>query len=437
MSLASEYERAIRDFRLSDLEAVLHDEEFILPQYGGYSIANLAATIVALLGKEGEEALALAGLEAALPGNAWEHLVGGVRTVVVVVLDAVGYLGFKRLLAREETGFGWLVENGTFVPLTSVFPSTTMAALSTIWTGRTPADHGFLGRRLFLAEYGFLADMIRLMPAIHGRPGSLMERGWVPEAFIPVPHLAQLLSDAGCRTVAHLYGPHAGGGLSRLFLRVVGHIEGFINYSDMWINVRDSVVQRTEAPLLVSAYWAGTDDVAHTYGPEDERLEAAVRQIAQSFEQDFLAPLPAAAREGTVVIVTADHGQVETPPDRAVHLKDHPALKEMLLWPPSAEPRASYLHVRRGCAEMACNYIASHLADQFLVLDMEQAVAAELFGPGEMPGESRNRLGDLLLLARDDSRLIPEGASAGDRGEHGSLRPAEMLVPLLMARLDG
>jgi len=437
VSLASEYERAIRDFRLSDLEAVLHDEEFILPQYGGYSITNLAATIVALLGKEGEEALALAGLEPALPGNAWEHLVGGVRTVIVVILDAVGYLGFKRLLEREETGFGQLVENGALVPLTSVFPSTTMAALSTIWTGRTPADHGFLGRRLFLAEYGFLADMIRLMPAIHGRPGSLMERGWVPEAFIPVPHLAQLLSDAGCRTVAHLYGPHAGGGLSRLFLRGVEHIEGFINYSDMWINVRDTVMQRTEAPLLVSAYWAGTDDLAHAYGPEDERLEAAVRQIAQSFEQDFLAPLPATAREGTVVIITADHGQVETPPDRAVHLKEHPELKEMLLWPPSAEPRASYLHVRRGCAEMARSYIASYLGDQLLVLDMEQAVAAGLFGPGEMPGESRKRLGDLLLLARDDSRLIPEGASAEDRGEHGGLRPAEMLVPLLMARLDG
>jgi hypothetical protein len=54
-----------------------------------------------------------------------------------------------------------------------------------------------------------------------------------------------------------------------------------------------------------------------------------------------------------------------------------------------------------------------------------------------MPAESRNRLGDLLLLARDDSRLIPEGALAADRGEHGSLRPEEMLVPLLMARLDG
>lgn len=437
MSLALEFEKTIRDYRLPVLDTLLQDEGFIFPHYGGYSIANLARTIISLFGGEPEAALTQAGLEPTLPRSLWKDLTGRVRTVVVVVLDAVGYLGFKRLLEQEETGFRWLVEKGTLVPLTSVFPSTTMAAMSTIWTGRTPADHGFLGRRLFLAEYGFLADMIRLMPAIHGQPGSLMQWGWEPEAFIPVPYLAQLLSDAGCQTVAHLYGPHAGGGLSRLFLRGMERIEGFINYSDMWINLRDTVMGRTEVPLLASAYWAGTDEVAHKYGPDDERLEAAVRQIAQSFEQDFLSRLPAAAREGTVVIITADHGQIETPPGRAVHLKEHPELKEMLLWPPSAEPRASYLHVRRGCAGKVCDYVAARLADRFLVLEMEQAVAAGLFGPGEIPRESRARLGGLLLLAREDSRLIPEGASAKDRGEHGSLLPEEMLVPLLMGRLDG
>ncbi len=445
MSLAIEFEQAIRQNQIASLEATVRGEEFILPHYGGYSIANLGATIAALLGKDEEEALrstapfavAGAGLEPCLPRRAWGHLAEGVNCVVVVVLDAVGYLGFRRLLEADKTGFSRLAEAGVLVPLTSVFPSTTMAAMSSIWTGRTPADHGFLGRRLFLSEYGFVADMIRLMPALHGKPGSLLDWGWAPETFIPVPHLAQLLSQAGVRTVAHLYGPHAGGGLSRLFLRGVERIEGFLNYSDMWINVRHTMEQRTEAPLLVNVYWAGTDDLAHTYGPQDERFEAAVRQVAHSFERDFLAPLPPAARKGTVLIITADHGQVETPPQRAVRLADHPDLKEMLLWPPCAEPRASYLHVRRGHKAMACEYVATHLADRFLVLDMELAIGAGFFGPGEMRAASRNRLGDLLLLARGDSRLIPEGASAHDRGEHGGLRPEEMLVPLLMARLDG
>jgi hypothetical protein len=205
----------------------------------------------------------------------------------------------------------------------------------------------------------------------------------------------------------------------------------------MWINLRDTLLHRTQEPHLVYVYWSGTDDVAHIYGPGDERFLAALRQIAHSFDQDFLGSLPRAAREGTVLIVTADHGQIDTPPERAVHLRDHPALKEMLLLPPTAEPRASYLHTRPGKADSVRAYIGEHLADRFLLLDMEQAIAAGLFGPGEMPPESRARLGDLLLLSRDDSRLIPAGAPATTRGEHGALTPEEMLVPLLMVRLDG
>jgi hypothetical protein len=76
------------------------------------------------------------------------------------------------------------------------------------------------------------------------------------------------------------------------------------------------------------------------------------------------------------------------------------------------------------------------LADRFFVLDMDQAIAAGLFGRTPPPDASRVRLGDMLLLARDDSRLIPGGQSAKDRGEHGGLRPEEILVPFLMARLD-
>jgi hypothetical protein len=120
-----------------------------------------------------------------------------------------------------------------------------------------------------------------------------------------------------------------------------------------------------------------------------------------------------------------------------VYLSDHPALERMMLLPPAAEPRASYLHVRRGQAAAVRAYIAEHLADHFLLMDIDEAVAAGIFGSGEMPLESRTRLGDMLLLARDDSRLIPAGATAKDRGEHGGLRPEEMLVPLLMVRLDG
>jgi hypothetical protein len=430
MNPATQIEHTIRHHRLPGLEEHLPDE-FILPHYGGYSIANLPATIAGLLGVE------LADAAPPLPTHLWADLATGVRCVVIVILDAVGYLHLQRILAEEDSVLRRLAQAGRLVPLTSVFPSTTVAALTTLWTGRTPGGHGFVGTKLLLSQQGLLANMIGLAPVAHRQHEELLGWGWVPEEFVTVPSLAQQLADGGVQTVAHTHLPYIGNGLSRIFLRGMASVQGHVGFSDMWINLRHTLLQRSEGPLFVSGYWANTDTAAHIYGPEGERFKTALRHLVRSLEEDFLAPLPAAAREGTLLIITADHGQTTTPPERAVRLSDHPALQQTLLLPPAAESRAAYLYVRPGQTEPLRAYVAEHLADRFLLLEMEQVLAAGLFGPEKPTPELRARLGDFLLLARNDSRLIIKEKPVPFHGHHGSLTPEEMLVPLLMVRLEG
>jgi len=429
MNLATQIEQTIRHHRLPGLEEHL-PEEFILPHYGGYSIANLPATIAGLLGVE------LAGAAPPLPDHLWADMATGVQRVVIVVLDAVGYLHLERMLVEEDSILRRMAQVGRLVPLTSVFPSTTVAALTTLWTGHTPLGHGFLGTQLLLSEQGVLANMIGFSPAAHKRPEELLDWGWVPEEFVTIPSLAQQLAAGGVQTVAHTYLPHIGSGLSRIFLRGVTNVQGYVGFSDLWINLRHTLLQQPGDPLFVSAYWGGTDTTAHVYGPEGEPFQATLRHLARSLEEDFLAPLPAAARRGTLLIITADHGQTTTPPERAVHLCEHPALQHMLLLPPAAEPRAAYLYVRPGQTEPLRAYVAEHLAERFLLLEMEGVLAAGLFGPGKLAPGLRARLGDLLLLAQNDSRLVVGEEKVPFHGHHGSLTPKEMLVPLIMVQLD-
>jgi len=430
MGIALELEETITRHSLPGLEEHLQGGGFVLPHYGGLSIANLGATMAGLLGME------LEGAEPSVQKDIWSDFAGEVRTVVVVLLDGVGYLHLRPLLEDEHTPFGRLASRGRYAPLTSVFPSTTMTALTSLWTGRTPGDHGFLGSRLLLPKYGVLANMLKLAPAAGGRPGELLDWGLVPEQFVPVPHVAQALSAVGVQSVAHLYRPHIGSGLSRILLRGMDRREGHVGFSDMWSNVRETVEQRASQPLLVNVYWFGTDDVAHRYGPDGERFSAALRDLGRSMWEDFIDRLPGSAREGTVLIITSDHGQIATPGGSAVHLSDHPTLSELLLLPPSGETRASYLHVRPGQAERVVDYVAEHLADQFILLETEAAIGAGLFGGSGVSPSLRTRLGDFLLLARGDSSLVPVGGKAAYRGHHGSLTSEEMLVPLVIARLD-
>jgi hypothetical protein len=411
-------------------------EQFILPHYNGYSIANLAPTVARILGLE------MDGAALTFPEDWWADLGADVECVLMVVLDATGYLQLRRFMAEERSILSVLPDAGFLVPITSVFPSTTVSALTTLWTGQAPLGHGFLGTKLLLPEQGVLANMLKMAPAAHTRAGRLEDWGWDPERFVTVPSLAQRLSAAGVATVAHTRFSFIGSSLTQIFLRGMEETRGYLGLSDLCLNLRQTLVERERGQrLFVDAYWGGIDNVGHVYGPTGAYLPSALRHLARSFEEDFLTRLPPQARHRTLLVITADHGQIATPPEHVVRLPDHPALQESLLLPPAGESRAAYLYVRPGQKDALRAYVTEHLSDHFAVLDTEQALKAGLFGPTEaLAPHLRVRLGDILLIAKDDSRLTAKAKRADGgtqlRGHHGSLTPEEMLVPLLMARLD-
>lgn len=431
MELANQIEHLLRSRRASELPA-----HFVLPHYGGYSIANLAPTVARVLDVPLEDAAP------ALPEHLWSDLIEDVKCVVLVIVDALGYRQLRHYLAAETSIFSRLALEGHLVPITSVFPSTTVTALTSIWTGRPPLGHGFLGTKLLLPELGVLANLLKMAPAVYSGGGRLEDWGWDPESFVTAPTLAGQLRAGGVDVVAHTRLSFMGSTLTQIFMRGMDKIRGYVELSDLWVDLRRTLTEREpNQRLFVDVYWGGIDNVGHVYGPEGAYLPAALRHLARSFEEDFLAQLPNAAREGALLIVTADHGQIATPPEHVVHLPEHPALQETLLLPPAGESRAAYLYAQPGQQDALQGYVNEHLIDDFVLQPTEQALETGLFGPPEASAPQwRARLGDVLLIAKHDSRLSrrarkKEGGTQL-HGHHGSLTPEEMLVPLLMARLD-
>jgi hypothetical protein len=421
-------ECALRDHHLPGLDDL--PAHFIHPHYDAYSIANLPATVAGLLGVDFPAAAP------ALPAEHWADLAPNTRRVVLVILDGVGYHTLRAMVDRENPVLQRLVEAGRFLPLTSVFPSTTISALTTLWTGVTPLEHGLLGTRLLLSPEGILASMLHLSPLAYPEQDAFLDWGWEPEEFVPMPGVGEQLSRQGIATVSHTYADFLGGGLARIFLRGIDRIMGHVAFSDAWINLRRALVQPGYERSFISVYWASIDGVGHRYGPEGEHAQVELQHVFQALWEDCLAPLPASAREGTVVLFVSDHGQLPTPRERAIWLPSHPDLMDTLLFRPAGEARAAYLYPRPGQAEVLRDYVAEHLADRFVLLETERALAAGLFGPGEVRPHIRSRLGDFLLVARDDVRLVFEEKALDMAGHHGGMLPQEMLVPLLMVSLD-
>jgi hypothetical protein len=405
--------------------------EFVLPDYGR-SIANLPATLAALLGAN------LPGALPALPAAWWEPLAPGAKRVVLLVLDAVGWLRFRQYLAEEGGSvFRRLVGQGCLLPISSIFPGTTTVALTSLWTGHSAAGHGLVGHDLFFPSLGMMVDTLGFAPAGGPRDERLIiEGGLVPETLVPVPGLAQLLAEQGISTQVLIHRSFAGSGLSRLQFRGVTQVDGFVSSADMCVALRDQLSTPREGRQLLVAYWANMDTIGHLRGPESAASQAELRNLAFSVEREILQALPPAGRSGTLLVITADHGQIPVGPESVVRLDDHPELVRMLFMPPAGGPRAAYLHARQGALPDLHDYVVEHLANRFLVMDSQSALAGGLLGPEPPVAEARLRVADLILVGLGSNALDWKDRELPLAGLHGGLSRWEMLVPLLMARLD-
>jgi len=430
-SNADELEARLRTGSLPLIEALLPISEFVMPDYAGLGIANLPATIAALFGAELQHTCP------PLQHDLWARWRDGLRRIVLVVIDALGYLQLRTAMEQDERlVFHRLAGAGSLVPITSTFPSTTNTVLSTLWTGRSPAGHGILAYELYLRELGVAASTLFFWPIAHRRRDSLAEWGIEAEKFMPVPSLATQLAAQGIVTRSLISKAYAESLLSRIHRRGVAQVVPFVAMSDMWAGLQQVIERRLDEKLLVMSYWDSIDGLTHQYGPDHHTWDIELSVVSWLMDKAFLARLTPAQKRGTLLLLVADHGGVATPRKAAVRLSKHPELRDALALPPLGESRAPFLYVRNGELAPVQHYLQTRLGDCFALLTREQVLAGGLLGPGPVYVETPHRLGDLIGLARGDHYLAREDAQLKTIGRHGGLSAREMLVPLLGVRLD-
>jgi hypothetical protein len=369
--------------------AVTTGPQPILPDFDGACLTNVVPALLAHVG-------AAAALPSWMPAP-----VAASRQVVLLVLDG---LGWEQL--TDRSGLAPTLRSGAGEPITSVAPSTTATALTSLTTGLPPAVHGVVGYRVRVD--GAVLNMLRWTLDGTDARRTVRPREFQPfEPFPgagPVPVVTKAEFGATGFTAAHL-------GAS------VHH--GWSTPSGIVPEVRSLL--EAGAPF-VYAYYDGIDRVAHARGLSahyDAELVMVDRLVADLIGE--LGPT-------TSLVVTADHGQVDVGPAVEVlgpEITDGVALI-------SGEGRFRWLHVRAGATDDVAAAAASAYGDVAWVLTRQQMVEEGWLG-GEPVPAVMTRLGDVALvpfapLAFLDPADTLEQALAA---RHGSLTAAEMLVPLV------
>jgi hypothetical protein len=408
-------------------------ENNIHPAYQRLSLASLPASLCYWLGAP---AFGIAPLEDEL----LDSVGGPFEQVILLVVDGMGMTQWQRMLALGQQGAAglnlWpgLAGEMTIAPLTSITPSTTTAALTSLWTGVPPAQHGIMGYEMWLREYGLVANMISHAPASSaGDVGALRRAGFDPAAFLPVPTLGMHLDENGVRCFALQHYSIARSGISTMLFNNT-EVLPIRSQSDLWMTLNTLLDAQRGQRTYTYVYWEGVDDLSHHYGPRDERVAMEFAAFSLHFQQ-FLARRRAARGGRTLLVITADHGQVETPPYGNYDLHRHPEVWDCLHIQPTGEARLSYLFVRPGKETNLQKYIERTWPGQFRLLPSSLALQAGLFGPGLPAPMLHERIGDRLLVPQSSAYWVWANKENRLQGRHGGLSPQEMLIPLMLMEI--
>ena len=416
----------LKDHRIEGLQS---DNDFIYPNYSGQSILNVPSTLCALLGAPPFGAPPLRqGIIAPLGGP--------YQKVILLLVDALALQRFRDWMLEPEFGI-WrqLAEHGFLAPLTSVSPSTTCAALTSLWTGVPPARHGVVGYELWLKEYGLVANMILHSPfSFEKQAGVLRAAGFVAEDFLQLPTLGQHLAANDIQAYAFQGHSLIGSGLSNMFFPRVSRV-GYYMFDDLWITLQQALADHANERAFYWLYWPDIDTFSHKFGPDDERVHTEFAAFTQAFQRLFYDKLDAAARKNILFLLAADHGMVATQTDPHYDLRNHPGLTRRLHMMPTGENRLAYLFVRPGQIEAVREYIERAWPRQFIVWESDYVQECGLFGSGEHSPRLAERLGDLVVAARGNAYWWWGTRENPLIGRHGGLTADEMLVPFLASPL--
>jgi arylsulfatase A-like enzyme len=383
-------------------------DELTLPDYRGGGIVNLMSSIATALG--GGSAYAPL---AALPPDA----LAGARHLVLLVVDGLGHdylLGRDGALRRHLRG-----------QMTSVFPSTTASAIPTFLTGLAPQQHGLTGWHMYFREVGAVVAPLPFRIRTGRHP--LREAGVTPMGLFGLTPLFDRLP-LPCHVVSPRHIIHSDFNVA-FSGRAKRH--GYDSLEEMFGQIGG--ILRSAAPRsYVQAYWPQHDSLAHEHGVHS----AAVADAFAALDAAFARLVEVARDHDSLVIVTADHGFIDTSAADTIDLDDHPRLRETLLLPLCGESRAAYAYVRAGREAQFEDYVRERLHDRVQLFRSGDVLRRGWLGLGEAHPALADRLGDYVLIPRGRA-ILRDWLHGEERhthiGVHGGLSAAEMIVPLIVA----
>lgn len=308
--------------------------------------------------------------------------------------------------------------------LTSVFPSTTASAVTTLLTGASPAEHGLNGWFIHDHRFGGVIAPLPLqvrgggpVQALRVQPRLFPQASMFRHAVRPVVMLSPQDIAFSPFSRHHAHGARICGyeGLNGLEEAIVAATRGF-----------------GRAGGFVHAYYPHFDALSHAHGCRSPQAQACFARVDAMFARLCQRLVGRQVR----ILVTADHGFIDSTPEHTVTLAPGSEVLGMLAAPLFGERRVTFCRVRSGAEGDFEHWAGEALAGKAVLVPGADFIASGLLGPGQPHPRLAERVGTHVLLMEPGWTLVDhmEGEEPHVMiGVHGGMTEDEMRVPLVVA----
>jgi predicted AlkP superfamily pyrophosphatase or phosphodiesterase len=378
---------------------------------------------------------------AGLPARIRESCASGnYDAVVLLLIDGFGWRFFEKF--QDEPFLKRFTREGTFEKLTSQFPSTTAAHLTTIHTGLPVGQSGVY--EWFYYEPQLDRIIAPLLFSYAGDDKRDTLKGQIKaRKLYPNQTLYQDLSKLGVHS--HVFGGYAYTPSSYSNVVMKGaELHSFKTLAEALVNFGISLENQAK-PAFYHFYFEKIDSICHQYGPTAAQTEAEIEAFLLIMEHFFKRVFT--AEKKILLLLTADHGASEVNPKTTVFLnkdKRFEGIERFLktnqagsLLVPAGSARDMFLYIKEDLLDEAQEFLSTRLQGKAEVVKSAWLMENDYFGT-HVSVNFQERVGNLVILPyRYESVWWYEKDKFEQRfyGHHGGLTPQEMEIPLITLEL--
>ncbi len=330
------------------------------------------------------------------------------KNVFLVILDGMGEHILNTL---DKDGY---FKNNQIDIVTSVYPSTTTAAMTTYYSGKSPLETGWIAWSQYFKEYGRSMDVLKHVESYTGEKIKPSFND-IYDTVINYKSVFDMIEENGVK--AYEIMPHYAERKSKRSF-IADTIDELCNAVEDLSNIDEN--------KFVMAYFDNPDGLLHKYGASSEEAKEFILNAEEKIK-DLTAKL-----KDSLVIISADHGHKDL--NKVYSVLEHPDLRECLITPELFESRFVGFWVKEDRKEEFRTIFEREFKD-YVLLTKDELLELNLIGVGEKHKKVDDFLGNFVAVSVGDSifRLQNdyfEGKKV-KKSTHCGLTKEEMEVPVI------